>query len=82
MTWLDEPNKAEQLDCLIQLPVFRNCVCIMSLVSGPGRAGGDDSKGLSDQLHLAIEPHVKYIQSLDSVRSDFRSCNAHVMMVS
>jgi hypothetical protein len=37
----------------------------MSLVSGPGRAGGN---ALPDELQLVIEPHVKYIQSLDTVR--------------
>lgn len=36
----------------------------MSLVSGPGRAG---SSALPDELQLAIEPHIKYIQSLDTV---------------
>jgi geranylgeranyl transferase type-2 subunit beta len=36
----------------------------MSLVSGPGRAGGN---ALPDELQLVIEPHVKYIQSLDTV---------------
>lgn len=36
----------------------------MALVSGPGRAG---STALPEELQLAIEPHVKYIQSLDSV---------------
>ncbi len=36
----------------------------MALVSGPGRAGSS----LPDELQLTIEPHVKYIQSLDSVR--------------
>jgi len=40
----------------------------MSLVSGPGRAGGSASTSLPDELQLAIEAHVKYIQSLDSVR--------------
>lgn len=39
----------------------------MSLVSGPGR-GGNSSTPLPTELQLAIEPHVKYIQSLDSVR--------------
>lgn len=36
----------------------------MSLVSGPGRGG---SSALPEELQLAIEPHVKYIQSLDTV---------------
>ncbi|ATZ51098.1 Bcbet2 [Botrytis cinerea B05.10] len=36
----------------------------MALVSGPGRAG---SATLPEELQLAIESHVKYIQSLDSV---------------
>lgn len=36
----------------------------MSLVSGPGRAAAD----LPEKLPLAMEPHVRYIQSLDTVR--------------
>ncbi|EPE28140.1 Terpenoid cyclase/Protein prenyltransferase [Glarea lozoyensis ATCC 20868] len=39
----------------------------MSLVSGPGRAG---TTGLPEELRLVIEPHVKYIQSLDSRRDE------------
>jgi hypothetical protein len=39
----------------------------MSLVSGPGRGGA--SSNLPDELQLAIEAHVKYIQSLDTVRT-------------
>jgi len=39
----------------------------MSLVSGPGRAGGS---ALPDELQLAIEPHVKYIQSLDTRKDE------------
>ncbi|RDL40062.1 Uncharacterized protein BP5553_00041 [Venustampulla echinocandica] len=39
----------------------------MSLVSGPGRAA---SSALPDEIQLAIEPHVKYIQSLDSRRNE------------
>ncbi|KAH8770319.1 terpenoid cyclases/protein prenyltransferase alpha-alpha toroid [Hyaloscypha finlandica] len=39
----------------------------MSLVSGPGRAGGN---ALPDELQLAIEPHVKYIQSLDTRKDE------------
>lgn len=38
----------------------------MSLVSGPGYGGG--SSQLPDELKLAVEAHVKYIQSLDTVR--------------
>ena len=40
----------------------------MSLVSGPGRGGtkGDDGSG---DLPLCVDNHVKYIQSLDTVRS-------------
>ena len=39
----------------------------MSLVSGPGRGGtkGDDAVGA---LPLCVAEHVKYIQSLDTVR--------------
>ena len=39
----------------------------MSLVSGPGIAG---STSLPDELRLAIEPHVAYIQSLDTRRDE------------
>jgi hypothetical protein len=38
----------------------------MSLVSGPGHGGG--SSQLPSELQLAVEAHVKYIQSLDTVR--------------
>ncbi|KAG0650630.1 Geranylgeranyl transferase type II subunit beta [Hyphodiscus hymeniophilus] len=41
----------------------------MSLVSGPGR-GGQSSSALPTELQLAIEPHVKYIQSLDSRKDE------------
>ena len=39
----------------------------MSLVSGPGR-GGVSSNHLPNELGLAIDHHVKYIKSLDTVR--------------
>ncbi|THV51596.1 hypothetical protein BGAL_0105g00100 [Botrytis galanthina] len=39
----------------------------MALVSGPGRAG---SAALPEELQLAIESHVKYIQSLDSRKDE------------
>jgi hypothetical protein len=39
----------------------------MSLVSGPGRGGA--SSNLPDELQLAVDAHVKYIQSLDTVRT-------------
>lgn len=39
----------------------------MSLVSGPGR-GGQNVVALPDELALAVDQHVKYIQQLDSVR--------------
>lgn len=42
----------------------------MALVSGPGRGGrGGDSSHLPDELQLAVDAHVKYIQSLDTVRT-------------
>lgn len=41
---------------------------IMSLVSGPGR-GGVSTGHVPDELKLAVEKHVEYIQSLDTVRS-------------
>lgn len=40
----------------------------MSLVSGPGRAG---SAGMPDELQLYVDKHVRYIQTLDKVRSGF-----------
>ena len=40
----------------------------MSLVSGPGR-GGASTAHAPDELKLAVEKHVEYIQSLDTVRS-------------
>ena len=42
----------------------------MSLVSGPGR-GGTPSQALPNELDLVVEKHVKYIQSLDTVRPFF-----------
>ena len=57
----------------------------MSLVSGPGR-GGTTSQNLPDEIQLVIEPHVKYIQSLDTVSGStrdlfsLRSCTDSVEM--
>ena len=42
-------------------------IFIMSLVSGPGR-GGASTGHAPDELKLAVEKHVEYIQSLDTVR--------------
>lgn len=39
----------------------------MSLVSGPGR-GGAKGEQLPEELKLHVDKHVKYIQSLDTVR--------------
>lgn len=39
----------------------------MSLVSGPGR-GGTKGEQLPEELQLHVDKHVKYIQSLDTVR--------------
>jgi len=39
----------------------------MSLISGPNRA---PSSSLPDELQLAIEPHVRYIQSLDTRKDE------------
>lgn len=36
----------------------------MSLVSGPGRA----LVGMPPEMHLFVDNHVRYIQSLDTVR--------------
>jgi hypothetical protein len=38
----------------------------MSLVSGPGRGGIADMPG---EMQLFVEKHVRYIQSLDTVRT-------------
>ncbi|KFZ10806.1 hypothetical protein V502_07914 [Pseudogymnoascus sp. VKM F-4520 (FW-2644)] len=40
----------------------------MSLVSGPGRGGG--SSQLPEEISLAVEAHVKYIQSLDTRKDE------------
>lgn len=37
----------------------------MSLVSGPGRGGVAE---LPDEMQLYVDKHVRYIQSLDTVR--------------
>lgn len=39
----------------------------MSLVSGPGR-GGQNLTGSANELVLAVDQHVRYIQQLDTVR--------------
>ena len=42
----------------------------MSLVAGPGVGGSlTTSETLPEDLSLALEKHVKYIQTLDTVRS-------------
>lgn len=42
----------------------------MALVAGPGVGGTHASAGLlPTDLGLVVEKHVKYIQSLDTVRS-------------
>jgi hypothetical protein len=38
----------------------------MSLVSGPGRGG---MVKMPDEMRLFVDKHVRYIQSLDTVRS-------------
>ena len=38
----------------------------MSLVSGPGRAGVG---GMPAEMQLFVDKHVRYIQSLDTVRA-------------
>jgi hypothetical protein len=58
-----------------KLPPQRNCILcflrschrttFMSLVSGPGRGGAPN---LPTELHLAVDKHVRYIQTLDTVR--------------
>jgi geranylgeranyl transferase type-2 subunit beta len=44
----------------------------MSLVSGPGRGGTQAAPG---DLALAVDQHVSYIQTLDSVRDSSRKFN-------
>ena len=39
----------------------------MSLVSGPGK-GGIAGSSSQEELNLAVDRHVKYIQSLDTVK--------------
>ncbi|RYE95237.1 MAG: hypothetical protein EOO77_43245 [Oxalobacteraceae bacterium] len=38
----------------------------MSLISGPGRAG---MASMPDEMQLFVDKHVRYIQSLDTVRT-------------
>jgi geranylgeranyl transferase type-2 subunit beta len=38
----------------------------MSLVSGPGRGG---MASMPDEMRLLVDKHVRYIQSLDTVRT-------------
>jgi len=40
----------------------------MALVSGPGRGGNSMKADMPGELTLVIDKHVKYIQSLDTVR--------------
>ena len=40
----------------------------MSLVSGPGRAGVG---GMPAEMQLFVDKHVRYIQSLETVRAIF-----------
>lgn len=47
----------------------------MSLVSGPGRGGATGGQ-LPDELQLYVDKHVKYIQSLDTVRVYGQTCAA------
>jgi hypothetical protein len=48
-----------------QRPIHAQHIHRMALVSGPGRGGA--SANLPDELQLAVDAHVKYIQSLDTV---------------
>jgi hypothetical protein len=41
---------------------------LMALVSGPGR-GGATACDLPEELQLFVDKHVRYIQSLDTVRT-------------
>lgn len=57
-----------RLQHLQKILVCNNCLNIrMSLVSGPGR-GGQNVNALPNELVLAIDQHVRYIQQLDTVR--------------
>jgi hypothetical protein len=47
----------------------------MSLVSGPGRAG--IMANMPDEMQLFVDKHVRYIQSLDTVRSFYVATQAH-----
>ena len=49
----------------------------MSLVSGPGRGGGEGSSNTPGGL--VVDKHVKYIQSLDTVRTRrYRNAASHL----
>lgn len=45
---------------------------LMSLVSGPGRGAGMSAGQLPEELRLYVDKHVRYIQSLDTVRAALR----------
>ena len=49
----------------------------MSLVSGPGRGG---VAALPKKLNLVVDEHVKYIQSLDTVRPTFSPLKIRKLM--
>ena len=44
----------------------------MALVSGPGRGGGATKSDPPAEMTLVVDKHVKYIQSLDTVRGRSR----------
>lgn len=44
----------------------------MSLAAGPGRAGATSATLLPDELQLAVDQHVAYVQGLNEVCSEHR----------
>jgi hypothetical protein len=62
-TSLVKPSTSHRLFCRA---LTRRLTAHMSLVSGPGRGGIADTPR---EMRLAVDSHVRYIQSLDTVRT-------------
>ena len=60
------------IDCNCKHPSLTQLPA-MSLVSGPGRAGGG---AVPAEMQLSVDKHVRYIQSLDTVRAILNELHA------